>query len=63
MKLRHVVTNAVRAPQTTILPELEKRKSKSVPTPAEISWRAFEIHIERGGIQVATWRIGLGAEC
>src|SRR5579864_3877789 len=27
-----------------------EEKSKSVPTPAEISWRVFEIHIERGGI-------------
>jgi len=50
MKLRHVVTNAVRAPETTILRELGKRKSKSVPTPAEICWRTFGLHIERGGI-------------
>jgi hypothetical protein len=27
-----------------------EEKSKSVPTPAGISWRVFEIHIERGGI-------------
>jgi hypothetical protein len=51
MKLRNVVMNAVNTPKITIKPDVvEKERSKSAPTPAEIRQRAFEIHIERGGI-------------
>jgi hypothetical protein len=63
MKLRHVVTNAVRAPQITILPESSTRKRKGAPNPTEIYWRAFEIHIERGGIHVCDLDDWLRAEC
>jgi hypothetical protein len=38
-------------PKITIQPGIvEKGRSKRAPTPAEIRQRAFEIHIERGGI-------------
>jgi hypothetical protein len=51
MKLPNLITNAVSTPKITIQPDIvEKKRSKSAPTPAEIRERAFEIHIERGGI-------------
>ena len=44
----------------TIQPNVvEKERSKSTPTPVEIRLRAFEIHIERGGIHhlaLDTWQ-------
>jgi hypothetical protein len=55
MKLRNVVTTRI-----TIQPNvMEKERSKSAPTPVEIRLQAFEIHIERGGIQrfpLDTWQ-------
>jgi hypothetical protein len=55
MKLRNVVMTKI-----TIQPNVvEKERSKSAPTPAEIRLRAFEIHVERGGIHrlaLDTWQ-------
>jgi hypothetical protein len=46
MELRNIVMTKI-----TIQPNVvEKERSKSVLAPAEIRLRAFEIHIERGGI-------------
>jgi hypothetical protein len=55
MKLRDIVTTKI-----TVQPNVvEKERGKSAPTPAEIRLRAFEIHIERGGIHrlaLDTWQ-------
>src|ERR1700730_1011823 len=55
MKLGDVVMTKI-----TIQPNVvEKERSKSTPTPVEIRLRAFEIHIERGGIHhlaLDTWQ-------
>jgi hypothetical protein len=46
MKSQNIVMTKI-----TIQPNgIEKERSKSAPAPAEIRLRAFEIHIERGGI-------------
>ena len=54
MKLGDVVMTKI-----TIQPNVvEKERSTSAPTPAEIRLRAFEIHIDRGGIHrlaLDTW--------
>ncbi len=51
MNSQKVVMNAVSTPKITSQPDIaEQERSKSAPTPAEIRQRAFEIHVERGGI-------------
>jgi hypothetical protein len=54
MKLQSIVVTKI-----TIQPNVVgKERTKSAPTPVEIRLRAFEIHIERGGIQrfaLDTW--------
>ena len=49
MKLRDQATNAQNMPRE-IRSEVPKGTSESGPSLAEIRQRAFEIHIERGGI-------------
>ena len=49
MKSQNLATNAHDIP-TGIHPSDFAEESKNGPTPAEIRERAFEIHIERGGI-------------
>ena len=55
MKLPNVVATKI-----TIQPNVvDKKRSKSAPTPVEIRLRAFEMQIERGGIQrfaLDTWQ-------
>jgi hypothetical protein len=46
MKLQNIVTTKVIIQPNVV----EKERSKDAPTPAEIRLRAFEVHIERGGI-------------
>jgi hypothetical protein len=51
MKLGNVVANAESKPKTVSQSDIaEQERSKSTPTPKQIRERAFEIHIERGGI-------------
>jgi len=63
MKLRHVVTNAVRAPETTILPELGKKKVRAYQLRRESLGGYLRSTSSVAEFTVATWRIGLGAEC
>jgi Protein of unknown function (DUF2934) len=49
MRLRDQATNAQNMPRDT-RSEVSKGTSESGPSLAEIRRRAFEIHIERGGI-------------
>lgn len=46
MKTRKVIGNSGSTPKVVSQPET----AKNAPTPEEIRQRAFEIHIERGGI-------------
>jgi hypothetical protein len=51
MKSQNLVANAERVLKGGSQPgEAEQEGSKSAPTPQQIRERAFEIHIERGGI-------------
>jgi hypothetical protein len=50
MKSGNLATNAQNTLRSILEPEVAKEGRKSGPSPAEIRQRAFEIHIERGGI-------------
>ena len=50
MKSQNLKTNAHDAPTGILQSNLVEEGGKNGPTPAEIRQRAFEIHIERGGI-------------
>ena len=51
MKSQNIVTNADSVLKGGSKPgEAEQERSKSAPTPQQVRERAFEIHIERGGI-------------
>ena len=51
MNSQNIVANGERTPRSVSRWDIaEQDRSKSSPTPAEIRERAFEIHIERGGI-------------
>ena len=51
MKSGTVVANADSTPKTVSQSDIAEREtSNSAPTPEQIRERAFEIHIERGGI-------------
>jgi hypothetical protein len=51
MKARKVVGHSGSTPKVVSQPVLrEEETTKNAPTPEEIRQRAFEIHIERGGI-------------
>lgn len=49
MKLRNLTTNAQNMPRG-VQPNVTEERGNKVPSPIEIRQRAFEIHIERGGI-------------
>jgi Protein of unknown function (DUF2934) len=49
MKLRSVSTNGESGARAVLQPDIAEEK-KNAPSPEEIRKRAFEIHIERGGI-------------
>ena len=49
MKLRNVSANAESGAGIVVQPEMAEKKHDE-PSPQEIRQRAFEIHIERGGI-------------
>jgi Protein of unknown function (DUF2934) len=50
MKSRHVFTNTESMPKLVSQSDIAEEEKNSGPSPAEIRQRAFEIHIERGGI-------------
>jgi nucleoside diphosphate kinase len=50
MKSRNLKTNAHDVPTGILRSDFAEEGGKNGPTPAEIRQRAFEIHIERGGI-------------
>jgi hypothetical protein len=51
MKRRNVVASGERTPSIASQVSLaEKDAAKNTPTPEEIRQRAFEIHIDRGGV-------------
>ncbi|HWO28275.1 MAG TPA: DUF2934 domain-containing protein [Candidatus Acidoferrum sp.] len=51
MKSRNLITNPWNMRGSVVLPpELPEEGQKNGPSPAEIRKRAFEIHVERGGI-------------
>ena len=50
MKSRNLDTSAQNTPKSALEPDVAEEGRKSGPSPAEIRERAFEIHIERGGI-------------
>ena len=50
MKSQDLKTNNQNAPSIIFRSEVAEEKGQDGPTPTEIRHRAFEIHIERGGI-------------
>ena len=50
MKSQNVKTNAQNTPSIIFRPDVPEEKVQNGPTLAEIRQRAFEIHMERGGI-------------
>jgi len=50
MKSQNLVTNPWNTRESVVPAELSEEGRKNGPSPAEIRRRAFEIHIERGGI-------------
>ena len=50
MKSQNLKTNAHDVPTDILQSGFAEEGGKNGPTPAEIRQRAFEIHIERGGI-------------
>ena len=50
MKSRNLPTDAQNVPRGVQTDVLEEKGGKNGPSPAEIRQRAFEIHIEPGGI-------------
>jgi hypothetical protein len=50
MKSQSLIANPWNKPRSVVPPEVSEEGQKNGPSPAEIRQRAFEIHIERGGI-------------
>jgi hypothetical protein len=50
MKSQDLITNPWNTPRSVGPPEVSEEGQKNGPSPAEIRKRAFEIHVERGGI-------------
>jgi hypothetical protein len=50
MKSQNLTTNTQNAPSAIFQSDVLEEKGQNGPTLAEIRERAFEIHIERGGI-------------
>ena len=62
MKSQNLKTNNQNTPSVICRPEVAEEKGQNGPTLAEIRQRAFEIHIERGGIHVCDLDDWLQAE-
>ena len=50
MKSQNLITNPWNTRRSVVPPAVPEERQKNGPSPAEIRKRAFEIHIERGGI-------------
>jgi Protein of unknown function (DUF2934) len=50
MKSRNLITSPGSTQGSVVSPAVPEEGQKNGPSPAEIRQRAFEIHIERGGI-------------
>ena len=50
MKSRNLITDPWNTRGSVVPPEVPEERQKNGPSPAEIRKRAFEIHVERGGI-------------
>jgi hypothetical protein len=50
MKSQNLITDPWNTRGRVVPPEVSEEGQKNGPSPAEIRKRAFEIHIERGGI-------------
>jgi hypothetical protein len=50
MKSRNLITNPGNTRGSVVPPQITEEGQKNGPSSAEIRQRAFEIHIERGGI-------------
>ena len=50
MKSQNLITNPWNTRGSVVPPAVSEEGQKNGPSPAEIRKRAFEIHIERGGI-------------
>lgn len=50
MKSQILKTNTQNTRRIIFRPDVQEKKGQNGPTPAEIRHRAFEIHIDRGGI-------------
>jgi hypothetical protein len=50
MKSRNLIANAWNTPGSVAPHRVPEQGQKNGPSPAEIRKRAFEIHVERGGI-------------
>jgi len=50
MKSQNLITNPQDRRESVVPPAVPEEGEKNGPSPAEIRKRAFEIHIERGGI-------------
>ena len=50
MKSQNLITNPWKTRGSVVPPAVPEEGQKNGPSPAEIRRRAFEIHIERGGI-------------
>ena len=50
MKGRNANTNPENAPRVVLQTDIAEERSKNAPSLHEVRKRAFEIHIERGGI-------------
>jgi hypothetical protein len=50
MKSQNLITNPWNTRGSVVLREAPEEQQKHGPSPAEIRRRAFEIHVERGGI-------------
>jgi hypothetical protein len=50
MKSQNLITKPGNTPGSVLPPEVPEEGQKNGPSSAEIRQRAFEIHIERGGI-------------
>ena len=50
MKSQNLITNPWDTRGSVVPPETPEERQKNRPSPTEIRKRAFEIHVERGGI-------------
>jgi hypothetical protein len=50
MKSQSLIANPWNKPSSVVPPEVSEEGQKNGPSPAEIRRRAFEIHVEHGGI-------------